>query len=676
VTLDVDVDGVPAGRLRLSGKSGVWRQTITAAAPPKTIELDARYDAMRRIAEADLPACLNTTLAAGEGQSGEIRFTEGVSDFEGFAKRIAAEKSFAVRPFDAAPPPTPVPSISLKVIRIGSTFSMSGADGKPVVTAADSSFEIAGKRYTNPKAAVLVSGFESGKPVTAFLALSDEAANRARMLGFYGWDQYVVFEAGQRKPVARGFLDRNPSGTRRAVVTDVAAARVAEDIERLASDDLAGRRPGTPGHEKAERLLLARLSELTTCECGSLAEVRSVPFALGVADLTSPRDLLFTTDAGTEVLHDAFRPLAGSPARELGSPLPFAEGAGAVPLPGKWPDTSPEGLARLWRQLNESTSAPAVLLAPTAAARAGLAPFLDTPSSLTDEGEAELRKPGHDGKPRARPSLPHWIAGRRMRAFPDAVPLRVPYLVLSDAAVERIDRGPAIRQIDFAIAWSPEAATLAAGKGGVNLVAEMLPEGAPKEKPPVVVLSAHYDSFGTVDGTLLRGADDNATGVAAVLEALRGLPESLASKKAKVGVVVALFDGEEWGLVGSRALAKQLAKDYDVRAVVNLDSIGRVRDDTAYVIGLTTHKDLGTKALSALEGVGFRLFPNIDKFAYAEGSDHWPFHALGTPAITLWASDYGVMNTAADEPDLVDPVGVARIAGAVRTLVERLVGEK
>src|SRR5947207_9047748 len=80
VDLDVDVDGKPAGRLHLAGKSGVWRQTVTAAAAPKTVELDARYDAMRRIADADLPMCLNTTLAAGEGH---IDWRDSLPDFEG-----------------------------------------------------------------------------------------------------------------------------------------------------------------------------------------------------------------------------------------------------------------------------------------------------------------------------------------------------------------------------------------------------------------------------------------------------------------------------------------------------------------------------------------------------------------------------------------------------------------
>jgi hypothetical protein len=660
--LDVDVNGKTAGTLHLEGKSGVWLGTVSDE--PKTIELDAPYDVMRRIADADLPMCLNTTLAAGAGR---IEWRDALPDFDAIAHRLAGEKGFSLHgPDDTGPdlgPMFPTPRVRLKVLRIGSSVTIAGHDGKPPLVANDAAFEIGGKRYTNPNASVLCSGVENGKPVTWFLALSEGAASRAKMLGFYGWDQYVVFESGQRKPVARGFLDRNPTATRRAIVIgDDSARAIFGTVRRLSSDAFGGRRPGTEGHEKAERFLEGELLALTATASGDVADIRTVQFPLGVPELESPRDLILTTDAGVEVLHDAFRPLAGSPERDAGKPFPFAEGAGAVPLPGKWPDTTPDGLARLWRQLDTS-STPAILLAPTPATRVGLAPFLDTPKSLTSESEAELAKPGPDGKPLPRPSIAEWIADRRLRAFAAASPLRIPYLVLSDATIDRIDNGPPIKTIDFAIRWSADAA--AAGNGGVTIVADIEPPTAPAVRPRVVVVHASAGSIG----------DGDSSGVAAILEAIRGLPEQVYAGKTKLGLLVICSDGSARSPVGSRRLANQLAKDYDVRAVVNLGAVGRVTNDTVHVVGLSTPTDLGKKAADALTAAGLTVGPDIDKDAYAEGGDHWPFHTFGIPSITISASDSSLVDSTANKPEFVDPVGVARVAHAVRTLLDRLLSE-
>ena len=103
-----------------------------------------------------------------------------------------------------------------------------------------------------------------------------------------------------------------------------------------------------------------------------------------------------------------------------------------------------------------------------------------------------------------------------------------------------------------------------------------------------------------------------------------------------------------------------------------VDAVGRVKDDQVYVVGLSTHPELGKLAADALKESDLRVARDIDKYAYTEGSDHWPFHEAGVPAITYWASDYGTMNTDADNPDKVDPVGVSRLAISVRALLHRL----
>ena len=663
--LPISIDGKSAGTVRVEGKSGVFRTLLDTT--PKTIELDPGYDALRRIAEDDLPPCLNRTL-----QADEVFVEAGNAPKSIAALAAALASSPRVKRVKTAPESAKA-IVGLDVVGaedpqvegLGTTEK-----GKWILNVDKRGLTFDGKRYDGSGHAALLSGVVKGTDgslihVTNYFACSEAAAARATRLPFYGWDQYVIFNDG--RPVARGRLNPEPHGTRRSVVDGGADAAHARGLVEALSERFEGRAPGTRTHTDLERMLRAGGPPVAFAPEG----VREFP--LGVADLVSSRDLVLTTDAGTETLKDAFRPLFSSPEREAGTPLRFPEGAGAVPLPGRLPDTSPEGLA-LFQQQIAAGNAPAVLIAPSAAARKALAPLLDAPNALTPESIAALDKPGADGQARPRPPLPQWIGAHRMRVFPSARPLRVPVLVLEESALERLDRGPAIRAIDFAVKFGPEQATWAAGKGGRNVVIGQVPKHLEGPRPPVVVVSAHYDSFGMQNGVLFRGADDNASGVAAVREATRQWSE-FDLPEAKAGLLVVYFDGEEWGLQGSRAMVDALTKAYDVKAVVNVDAVGRVRDDTVYVVGLSKEPVLGPKAAEALKASGLSVGRDIDQYAYEEGSDHWPFHQAGIPAVTLWASDYGTMNTAADDPDKVDPVGVARISSALRTLLLRLTRE-
>jgi Zn-dependent M28 family amino/carboxypeptidase len=162
------------------------------------------------------------------------------------------------------------------------------------------------------------------------------------------------------------------------------------------------------------------------------------------------------------------------------------------------------------------------------------------------------------------------------------------------------------------------------------------------------------------------GADDNASGVAAILSAIRGIrPEWEAKKDRRVGVAIVFFDAEEWGLLGSRAFVENLG-GLSVRAVVNVDSVGRALLRPVHILGLSTHPDLARDIAVRLEEQDLRIGPDIDRFGYEHGSDHWPFHEKGIPAVTLWASDYATMNTVSDTPDRLEYPGIARLARALR----------
>ncbi|MFF4902794.1 M28 family peptidase [Streptomyces sp. NPDC001068] len=126
---------------------------------------------------------------------------------------------------------------------------------------------------------------------------------------------------------------------------------------------------------------------------------------------------------------------------------------------------------------------------------------------------------------------------------------------------------------------------------GANLIASL--PGAPTG--PVVVVGAHLDS---VSGS--PGADDNASGVAVVLETAR----LLAGAPTPPGVVLAVFDMEELGLIGARQAAGELSRNPGVRGMICLESVGYFSDLP------------GTQRLPA----GFeKLFPEASAAVRADG---------------------------------------------------------
>ena len=210
---------------------------------------------------------------------------------------------------------------------------------------------------------------------------------------------------------------------------------------------------------------------------------------------------------------------------------------------------------------------------------------------------------------------------------------------------------------------------------GRNVVA-VLPGTGPTVDEWVVV-GAHYDHLGRgqsgigfgPSGRLYPGADDNASGVAAVLAAAARLS---AGPPPRRSVLFALFAGEEEGHRGSAFLVAHspvpLGK---VAVMVNLDMVGR----------LATHRG---QLLVSGEGTAAALAGVVDRAAAEAGVDARPFDpsgrgpsdqasfaAAGVPVLFLFTGVHRDWHTPADTPDKVDYAGLDRVA----TLTARLVTE-
>ena len=205
-----------------------------------------------------------------------------------------------------------------------------------------------------------------------------------------------------------------------------------------------------------------------------------------------------------------------------------------------------------------------------------------------------------------------WLSGRRARAGLALIePLEIPVVI---APIASMPTNPDQRGAPYA--WIEEVALdaplEAAWTRGENLVRILgtSPTIAKHKKQRVVVLCAHYDTLpGLRKGKpLYPGADDNGSGVAAVLPVLWRVAARLeAGAQPTTGLVVALTDAEEWGLIGSTALAATLARNYDIQAVINVDSVGRGLSKPTHVIGMSTHAAFAGALQASLTARGIEI---------------------------------------------------------------------
>ncbi len=101
-------------------------------------------------------------------------------------------------------------------------------------------------------------------------------------------------------------------------------------------------------------------------------------------------------------------------------------------------------------------------------------------------------------------------------------------------------------------------------------------------KNEYITLGAHYDHEGIVNGEIFNGADDNASGTVAVLEAAKRLAESKINKRS---ILIIFHAAEEKGLLGSKYLTTNSSFMKDIVVNINVDMVGREHIDSIYSIG-------------------------------------------------------------------------------------------
>lgn len=208
-----------------------------------------------------------------------------------------------------------------------------------------------------------------------------------------------------------------------------------------------------------------------------------------------------------------------------------------------------------------------------------------------------------------------------------------------------------------------------------NVIA-LLPGSDATLKHEAIVIGAHYDHlgygyFGTRDasteGQIHHGADDNASGTAVLLQVAQHLAKT--EPKPARTIVFAAFSGEELGLLGSRHYVNfPTVRLSATKAMLNMDMVGRLRDDRLTVFGTRSAQELSAIVLAEarLRGLQITESDGVGR------SDHMSFYNKKIPALHFFTGSHTDYHRPSDTAEKINVDGMARVASLVATVAERV----
>ncbi len=192
----------------------------------------------------------------------------------------------------------------------------------------------------------------------------------------------------------------------------------------------------------------------------------------------------------------------------------------------------------------------------------------------------------------------------------------------------------------------------------------------PVLKNEVIVIGAHFDHLGYGgQNSMYRGkdklphvgADDNASGTTGVLE----IAQKLSSEKDKLkrSVLFICFTAEEEGLIGSSYFAKSDEfKNYNIVAMLNMDMVGRLKDDKLILNGTGTSTYWTPMIEELNKKYNFNTSMNPEGFG---PSDHSSFYAKDIPVLMFFTDLHTDYHKPTDTPDKINTEGQQKVLNMV-----------
>ena len=156
-----------------------------------------------------------------------------------------------------------------------------------------------------------------------------------------------------------------------------------------------------------------------------------------------------------------------------------------------------------------------------------------------------------------------------------------------------------------------------------------------------IVVGAHYDHLGISGEKVYNGADDNASGTAALFSIANYFKEN----PPKNSIIIAAWDAEEIGLLGSKYYVNHpMVLQKDILCNINMDMIGRNRQNELYVSGTRYNKVLRDSVVSQLYSEKISILTGHDgddsEDNWTYSSDHGSFHNKGIPFLYFGVEDH------------------------------------
>lgn len=198
----------------------------------------------------------------------------------------------------------------------------------------------------------------------------------------------------------------------------------------------------------------------------------------------------------------------------------------------------------------------------------------------------------------------------------------------------------------------------------------------PQLKNEYIVIGAHMDhlGWGLQGGSMYTGklpaihygADDNASGTAGLLE----LAQYFAANPPKRSLIFMAFSGEELGLLGSAYYTNHPIIPLEKTvAMLNMDMIGRLRDDKLSISGVDTSPVWRPLLQELNREAGFDLSLSGGGFG---ASDHSSFFAKKIPVLFFFTGMHREYHTPADKPETINAPGAARVARLAAEVTEHI----
>ena len=210
---------------------------------------------------------------------------------------------------------------------------------------------------------------------------------------------------------------------------------------------------------------------------------------------------------------------------------------------------------------------------------------------------------------------------------------------------------------------------------GYQNVIGMLRGTDPKLRDEYIVVGAHYDHVGYGNrsnsngpfGYIHNGADDNASGVAALLEIIDALHRS--GWQPRRSIIFAFWDGEEINLLGSRHWVRQPTVPREgVKLAINADMVGRLTNGRLEVAGTRTAEGLRHLFSSPRLPDDLRL---DFTWEYKENSDHWPFYVDDVPSLLIHTGLHGDYHRPSDDIEKLNIAGIQKTAAYMLDVICR-----